>query len=198
MAGLVNNAGITSRCPVEACILDDARDLFEINLFGTIALTQKFLPLLRKDQGRIVFISSVLGILSVYGSSIYSASKRAMEGLVDALRIEVQPFGVSVSSVQPGYIQSLISDKVTIPVDKIPPEVFKTYQKYFDNVIEGRKNSKGIAGPPSLTSDVIRHALVDPYPRTRYAIGPVSKLLSAQVACFLSDILPDRLVDILI
>jgi len=196
MMGLVNNAGISLRVPCELIDLDEARRIFDINFFGVISVTKKFTPLIRKDHGRIIFVSSVLGFMSLYGSSLYSSTKHAMEGYVDAFRLEMLPFGVSVTSVLPGFIQSAIADKGFPTVNK-SSEAYKLYEIYIEKLSAKRKESFTIAGSPQLTSDAIKQALVDPYPKTRYAVGPVNKLLNADVALILAGILPDRLVDLL-
>jgi len=76
--GLVNNAGISSRCPLESVPIENAKWIFEVNFWGMLEVTQEFLPLIRQHKGRVVSVSSIAGLISVAGSSIYSASKRAL------------------------------------------------------------------------------------------------------------------------
>lgn len=82
--------------------LKDAQAIFDVNYFGLMRVTQKFLPLLRQSKGRIINVSSILGALTVQELGVYSSSKHAMESLSDALRRELRPLDVSVSVVQPG------------------------------------------------------------------------------------------------
>ncbi len=89
--------------PLEFHDLDDARAVFEVNVWGALGLTQLLLPTLRASQGRIVMVSSVAGEVVRPGSSIYSASKFALEAASDALRRELSPLGVSVSLVRFGF-----------------------------------------------------------------------------------------------
>lgn len=84
--------------------IKDAQALFDVNYFGLMRTTQKFLPLLRQSKGRIINVSSILGALTVQELGVYSASKHAMESLSDALRRELRPLDVSVSIVQPGEL----------------------------------------------------------------------------------------------
>src|SRR5205809_5130593 len=97
--GLVNNAGITVAGPVEYLPVDDVRRQFEVNVFGHLAVTQAFLPLIRKARGaRIVFMSSVGGrVPSSPFLSPYNASKHALESFGDALRVELAPWDIRVS-----------------------------------------------------------------------------------------------------
>jgi len=195
MVGVVNNAGIPGRYPIETMPLDVARNMFEINFFGAISLTQKFLPLIRKHQGRIVFISSINGITSLVGTGFYSASKRAMEGAVDSLRQEMLPFGVSVTSVLPGYIKTpIISKGVTNYKEIVSEELYQTYKLFFETAAAGRANEFKDAPGPQVTSEAILQALVEQYPRTRYYVGEVGDFPVKSLPILLG-IIPDRLLD---
>jgi NAD(P)-dependent dehydrogenase (short-subunit alcohol dehydrogenase family) len=103
---LVNNAGIAVGGPVEAIAVDRLRHQFEVNVFGLIAVTQAVLPRLRKAKGRIVMVSSMNGRIAIPLSGFYNASKFAVEGLGDNLRRELKPWGISVTLVEPGCIDT--------------------------------------------------------------------------------------------
>jgi len=196
LVGIVNNAGVAFRLPIELAPIGEIKSLFNINFFSTIEVTQTFLPLLRKHKGRVLFISSMTGLISVYGSGLYSGTKRAIESLVDSLRLEMNPFGVSVTSIIPGYIVTDIIDKFKTYQDfNIPDEKYQLYKYYLDNVREVRRNSYVNAPGPEVTSEVILHALSDPYPKTRYIVGPTGNHSTAQWSAMLSWILPDRWFD---
>ena len=111
LAGLVNNAGIAVPGPLELIPLDDFRRQLEVNVVGQLAVTQAFLPLLRKARGRIVNMSSVSGGLSAPYLGPYSASKFALEAITDALRLELRGVGVSVSAIDQGVNETPIRDK---------------------------------------------------------------------------------------
>src|SRR3954451_14285801 len=98
LAGLVNNAGIAVAAPLEFLPIDRFRQQLEINLIGQVAVTQAFLPALRRARGRIVFMSSIGGLIANPYMSPYHASKFGLEAVGDALRQEMRPFGVRVSS----------------------------------------------------------------------------------------------------
>src|SRR5947209_16873980 len=112
LIALVNNAGIPAAGPLELLPLDELRRVLEVNLIGVVAVTQAFLPLLKRARGRIVNISSVSGRVAMPFMGPYAASKFALEAVSDSLRRELLPFGVDVIVVEPGSVQSRIWDKV--------------------------------------------------------------------------------------
>jgi NAD(P)-dependent dehydrogenase (short-subunit alcohol dehydrogenase family) len=112
LMALVNNAGVPAAGPIELADLDEARSIFEVNLFGVIAVTQAFLPLLRASGGRVVNMSSVAGRFTFPFVGMYSASKHALEAVSDALRRELRSAGVDVVLVEPGSIDTPIWDRV--------------------------------------------------------------------------------------
>ena len=104
---LVNNAGFGDVGPVETMGLDRARAMFEVNVFGLVGLTQLVLPPMReRRRGRIVNLSSIAGRFVTPGAGWYGASKHALEGISDALRLELHQFGVQVVLVEPGLIRT--------------------------------------------------------------------------------------------
>ncbi len=105
--GLVNNAGVSVTGPLEEMPIDDWRRQFETNVFGVVAVTKAMLPQMRAaGAGRIVTIGSVAGRIASPFMSAYAASKHAVEGLSDSLRRELRPFGISVSVIRPGFINT--------------------------------------------------------------------------------------------
>ena len=104
---LVNNAGFGDVGPVETMGLERARAMFEVNVFGLVGLTQLVLPPMReRRRGRIVNLSSIAGRFVTPGAGWYGASKHALEGISDALRLELHQFGVQVVLVEPGLIRT--------------------------------------------------------------------------------------------
>src|SRR4029079_3011131 len=108
LGGLVNNAGIAIGSPLEVIDLSQLRKQLEVNVIGQIAVTQAFLPLLRRARGRIVNMGSIAGRGTIPLLGPYSASKFALEALTDALRMELQPWGIHVSIIEPGAIATRI------------------------------------------------------------------------------------------
>ena len=112
--GLINNAGISVAGPLELLPLSEVRTQFEVNVIGALAVTQTFLPLLRLRRGRLVNISSIAGLTATPFLGPYSSSKFALEAMSDALRLELAPWGISVSPVEPGAVQSQIWSRATM------------------------------------------------------------------------------------
>ena len=176
LAGLVNNAGVGFVSPLEFIPLDELRWMFEVNVFGLLAVTQTFLPLLRKGGGRIVNISSTASIFVAPFHGPYSASKLAVNGLADALRLELKPFGIQVSVIVCGSVQTPIWDKGDLLVDRImkrfPPQAMELYgepyrklRAYFSRI--------GKAGVPTEeAAGKIIHALTTRRAHHRYYVGP--------------------------
>jgi len=188
--GLVNNAGILDLGPVETTRVSDFRKVFEVNVFGVLALTKRCLPLVRRASGRIVNVSSVNGELSMPFASAYCASKFALEAASDALRMEVAPWGIGVSVIQPGVTASDIRDTAMAAWSErrsdMSQEQAKLYGEFFaatDNLVTGMKASA--AGPEDFCGSVT-HALTAEAPHTRYATGPDAAGLLELAA------LPDR------
>jgi NAD(P)-dependent dehydrogenase (short-subunit alcohol dehydrogenase family) len=194
LAGLVNNAGIARGGPVEALSIDALRQQLEVNLVGQVAVTQAMLPMLRAARGRVVFVSSIGGLVALPYLSPYAASKHGIEAVGDSLRREMMPFGVHVSLVEPGAVATPIWDKGSDQVDELrgraTPEqleaygpVMERFEKLFIEAGHG-----GVA--PDKVADAIEHALTATKPKTRYLVGRDAKLRAA-VARFL----PDRFLD---
>src|SRR5207244_1785125 len=112
LVALVNNAGVPAAGPLELVHLDELRRALEVNLIGVVAVTQAFLPLLKRARGRIVNISSVSGRVAMPFMGPYAASKFALEAVSDSLRRELLPFGVRVIVIEPGSFQTRIWSKV--------------------------------------------------------------------------------------
>ena len=121
LAGLVNNAGVTIPGPLEYLALDSFRQQIEINLIGQLAVTQACLPLIRLARGRIVTISSVAGRLTMPFNGAYSAAKHALEALSDTLRLELAPWGIQVSMIQPGTIATSMGAKLQRDTEPLSP-----------------------------------------------------------------------------
>ena len=142
--GLMNNAGIPGGGPVELTPISVIRNVLEVNVISVFAVTQAFLPLLRKSKGRIVNTGSVFGLIALPGTSVYSASKFAVEAISESLRVELRPFGISVSVIEPGAIATEIWKKKTAKskelISNANPDIYKLY----DSLMLFYKNSSKI------------------------------------------------------
>jgi NAD(P)-dependent dehydrogenase (short-subunit alcohol dehydrogenase family) len=195
--GLVNNAGISFRAPLEFVPLSECRRLYDINVFGLLAVTQAFLPLLRQSQGRIVNVGSITALMVTPFHGVYSSAKMAVKGITDALRLEVKPFDIEVSLMIYGGVQTALWDRVarstTELTSQFPPEFHELYavrqQKALDYFFARGRN--GLL--PEKAAEPIIHALTARNPKRTYYVGPDAKLYH-----LLANLLSDRLRDWLI
>jgi len=138
LKGLVNNAGIVVGGPLETVPLDALRKQLEVNVVGQIAVTQAFLPLLRRGEGRIVNMSSISGGIASPYLGPYCASKFALEALSDSLRMELRHSSVKVSLVEPVSVATPIWDKSLAAADNLAEQVseesLKPYQADLDAI----------------------------------------------------------------
>jgi NAD(P)-dependent dehydrogenase (short-subunit alcohol dehydrogenase family) len=196
LAGLVNNAGATLPGPVEFVTLDELRRQFEINTFGHVAVTQAFMPMLRRATGRIVFVGSVGGRTALPFIGPYAGSKAAIASLAVSLRQELAPWGMHVSVVEPGTVATPIWDKgdesVKRAVESMPPEGRERYGRSMEQGNETVLKLARRGVKPDRVARVIESALTSRRPRTRYLVG------DAWIQYPLSRLLPDRLFDRLV
>jgi NAD(P)-dependent dehydrogenase (short-subunit alcohol dehydrogenase family) len=131
LAGLVNNAGVALAGPLEFLPIAVLRRQLEINVIGQVAVTQAFLPLIRRAGGRIIFISSVSGRSALPFTGAYAASKHALEAAADALRVELRPWRLRVVLVEPGVIETPIwqtsMHAALAYLDTLPPDATTYY-----------------------------------------------------------------------
>ncbi len=133
--GLVNNAGIAVAATVEHVPLDTLREQFEVNFFGIVRVTQACLPLLKRARGRIVMISSQNGRIAMPLMGPYCASKFALEGLSDALRLEVAPLGVSVTLIEPGAVATPIWERSLARAQRLRSAMPESAQREYARLI---------------------------------------------------------------
>jgi NAD(P)-dependent dehydrogenase (short-subunit alcohol dehydrogenase family) len=198
LVGLVNNAGVGGGGPVEFIPIDHFREVLDVNVVGQVAVTQAFLPLIRKAQGTIVFIASIGGRIAAPFLSPYSASKFGVEALGDSLRREVSPWGIDVVVVEPGSIKTEIwakgQETQTEQLKQMPASARRLYGKQIKNwtkVFLVDNPARGIA--PEKVADVIAKALRSNRPKPRYLVGT-----DAKVGAKLHAALPKRTFDRLV
>ena len=179
--GLINNAAIAIGGPVEISAMEIIKKQFEVNLFGQIKVIQKFLPLLRMGRGRVINISSTNGFLSFTFMGIYCSTKFAFEAISDALRIELRPWNIPVSVINPDKIKSNIWQKSI----KISNEYFNAlnekskalYENSFNRFIETVKKIEQSALPPEIIGKAVLKALNSVKPKFRYLPGKDTKFI---------------------
>lgn len=188
---LINNAGYGSYGAMEDIPLDDARGQFEVNLFGAARLTQLVLPHMRDQRaGYVVNISSMGGKIYFPLGTWYHASKHALEGWSDALRLELAPFGIHVVIIEPGAIRTEFGDVMIAPMMERSGST--AYAGLAERVRKMTVDSyeKGGSSPPSVVAQAIVGALGARRPKTRYAVGKYARPLM-----FLRKWLGDRMFD---
>jgi NAD(P)-dependent dehydrogenase (short-subunit alcohol dehydrogenase family) len=176
---LVNNAGYALQGPVEEASLDSVRAQFETNVFGLTRLCQLVLPGMRAARsGRIINIGSMGGRFAFPGGAFYHASKHAVEAISDALRLEVAPFGVHVSLVQPGPVVSAFVDSAVDSVGTGDGPYAEFNQALVDRYRQAYDGSAAnLEISPEKVADVIASAATSSHPRSRYAVGAMAKTL---------------------
>jgi NAD(P)-dependent dehydrogenase (short-subunit alcohol dehydrogenase family) len=199
LAGLVNNAGIAVAAPLEFLPIDRLRQQLEINLIGQAAVTQAFLPALRRARGRIVNVSSIGGRVALPLLSPYNASKFGLEGLSDSLRRELRPQGIDVILIEPGGVKTPIWNKAGQLADEMlaegmPAEAERIYGRMIEAVRAQTAKIEHERGmEPREVAEAIGAALTASRPRTRYLVGRDAKIRGP-----MAKILPDRVMDRLI
>lgn len=197
LQGLVNNAGIVVSGMLELLPLDELRRQFEVNVFGQVGVTQALLPLLRKGGGRVVNMGSIAGRLAAPFIGAYSASKFALEAVTDALRLELRPWKIHVSIIEPGSIATPIWEKSANAAGnllrRIPRENRELYREAIDAVSKAAAKHGAAGIPPIEVAKAVAHALTAKKPKTRYLVGG-----DAKSRALLNKLIPDRAMDALI
>ncbi len=194
LVGLVNNAGVAVGSPIEFVPLDELRRQLEVNVVGQVAVTQAFLPCIRQAKGRIINVSSIGGRLAGPNIGAYHASKFALEGITDTLRIELKRWGIEVISIEPGSIRTPIWETSTALAKQLfaqmPPQFRELYPDMEAITEKLATNSTKGGILPEKVAEVIARALTTPHPKTRYLVGPDARIAGTIIAR-----LPDRLRD---
>ncbi len=192
LAGLVNNAGVAFDVPLECVDMGTLRQQLEVNAIAPVAVTQAFLPLLRRERGRVVNVSSINGRVASPFSGPYCMSKFALEAFTDCLRQELADWQMHVAVIEPGSIDTAMWDKgreydwsaVASKHDlDLYADGYQAYRKFSDKIA-----SQAI--PCDAVSQAVFHALTAKRPRTRYLVGT-----DARVYARLAQICPDRVLD---
>lgn len=192
---LINNAGYGSYGALEDTPLPEAQAQFDVNVFGLARLTQLVLPHMRaQGHGTIINVSSMGGRLATPLGCWYHASKYAVEGLSDALRLEAEPLGIHVVLIEPGSIQTdwgaIAADKLVATSGSGPYE--RQANAVADRLRASSQPGASLTSPPSVIANAITAACTARRPKTRYVVGAGARPLIA-----LSRLLPDRTFDAL-
>lgn len=191
--GLVNNAGVSAMGPFEKLPIEEWRTLYETNIFGLAAVTKAVLPQMRRaGRGRIVNIGSITGRIASPFQSVYASSKHAVEGLSDSLRRELAPYGIKVSVVRPGAINTPFGaherDMLERYVNDEPyGDQVKTFLAWFEK-------QHPTAPPPIIVAEAVHDALTAERPHSRYT-APKQMMGALALRNLLPSALTDRILE---
>ncbi|MGW0436840.1 SDR family NAD(P)-dependent oxidoreductase [Micromonospora sp. NPDC003197] len=192
---LVNNAGIQVNAPVESLPMAQWRWVFEVNLFGHIAVTQALLPALLRSKGRVINISSVGGKIAMPTYGAYAGAKFALEAVSDSLRREVAPLGVQVVVVEPGGVRTEMAARGIATANQLAAQMTPEQDERYGSLVQAINTLMASGTAAGLTADaaarVIAKVVTTRRPRTRYTIGRDAALLT-RLARMLSDRALDR------
>jgi NAD(P)-dependent dehydrogenase (short-subunit alcohol dehydrogenase family) len=173
--GLVNNAGTALAMPLEFLPLDQLRCQLEVNLVGHVAVTQALLPNLRAARGRIVNVGSIAGRSALPFLGAYAASKHALEAFTDSLRVELRPFGIAVTVIEPGTIATPIwrkgGERFQELAAELPAELAELYGERMAAFREAAAAAGQRAEPADDVAIVVERALTIERPKARYVVG---------------------------
>ena len=173
---LINNAGFGMYGAIEDTTISDARYQFEVNIFGLASLTQKILPYMRsKKAGTVINISSVGGKIYTPLGAWYHATKHALEGWSDCLRLEVSQFGINVVIIEPGIITTEFGDVMSGPMLKRSGNTAYGSLAQKIAVATARNYAQGQGSPSTVISVLVSKILKTNGPKTRYSIGKLAK-----------------------
>jgi NAD(P)-dependent dehydrogenase (short-subunit alcohol dehydrogenase family) len=180
--------------PLEAVALDDLRTQLEVNVVGQLAVTQAVLPLLREATGRIVFVGSVSGRVASPFMGPYNASKFALEGVADALRMELRRWGIRVVLVEPGSMDTDLWRGALDTADEVEAKLRPEHRELYRSQMRAMRRTvariRKRTSSPDKVADVVEIALTTARPKARYLVGA-----DARVQVALRSALPTRVVD---
>ncbi len=184
---VINCAGFLLCGAVEDATIEEAKALFETNFFGVLRVCRAALPALRLHGGHIVNISGLAGVVALPFAAHYSASKFAVEGLSEGLRLEARPFGVKVVLVEPSYIHTKLMAKRRTAVAARTG----VYVSAFDRLMRKGEETTAAAPSPDCVALLIEHVLNNPDPKLRYTAGSFER----RHIPLLKRILPQRMFE---
>jgi NAD(P)-dependent dehydrogenase (short-subunit alcohol dehydrogenase family) len=183
---VINNAGMGIAGPLENTTTEHAKAQFEVNFFAALRVCRAALPAMRSQQrGYIVNIGSIGGILALPYQSMYSASKFALEGMSEALRMEVRRFGIRVVLIEPGDFKTELTQNRTVT------QVGEAYRGSFQSALAKTTHDEQHGAGPEKIARLVHRVVNQSHPRLRYTIGPAPQL----AAVWLKRLLPNSLVE---
>jgi NAD(P)-dependent dehydrogenase (short-subunit alcohol dehydrogenase family) len=167
---LVNNAGYALGGALEDLSMEEIKAQYETNLLGLIRVTQSVLPIMRRQKsGIIVNLSSGAGIFGIPGASAYSSTKFAVEGLSESIAYELEPFGIKLVLIEPGFIRTNFANAMVIAKKAQDPT--SPYSQMMQRIAANSTEATKSGSPAGLVAKVILDAVTNPNPNLRYLVG---------------------------
>jgi NAD(P)-dependent dehydrogenase (short-subunit alcohol dehydrogenase family) len=171
---LVNNAGVGLLGGAEESSTVQAQALFDVNVFGVLRVTNAVLPAMRRQgKGRIVNLSSVLGLIPAPYSALYASTKHAVEGYSESLDHELRPFGIRVVLVEPAYTRTSFEENLARPDQSL--EIYDAARAGMDVIL---RKAMETGDAPEIVAGTVLKAATDSVPRRRYAAGKMARQVS--------------------
>jgi NAD(P)-dependent dehydrogenase (short-subunit alcohol dehydrogenase family) len=192
LGGVVNNAGIAQVGPLEYLGQEQWQYQFDVNVLGAVAVTREMLPLVRRGAGRLIFVGSIGGRLAPPLLGPYCASKFALEGLTEALRHELRPWGIPVVLLVPGTVRTAIWSKTRDQVEalsrQLPAEALERYGAFFHQFGQSVDQQQRTGLDVEVVTRIALRAMTAAKPRPRYVIGAEAHMVE-----LLTRVLPSRI-----
>lgn len=186
---VVNNAGMGIAGPVESTSIEQAKGQFEVNFFGVFRVCRAVLPAMRRQRsGYIINIGSIGGLLAIPYQSMYSASKFALEGLSEALRMEVRPFGIRVVIIEPGDHKTGLTENRQFTEISIATDA---YSPSFEAALLKTAHDEQSGSGPEQIARLLYRIVNQRHPRLRYTIGPIPQ----RAAVWLKRLMPYSILE---
>jgi short-subunit dehydrogenase len=186
---LINSAGFGIAGAVEDTTMEEVASQFEVNFFGTVRVCRAVLPAMRtQGAGYIVNIGSIGGLIAIPFQAFYSASKFALEGLSESLRIEARPFGIHVALIEPGDHRTGFTQNRRSTAAATGESA---YRNRFERAIARMASDEQNGPKPDAIARLVQKVIDNPRPRLRYTVGPASQ----RAAVWLKRLLPNRIVE---
>lgn len=194
LSGIVNNAAVGGSVgPLESVQIEQVRACMEVNVFGHLQMTQAFLPIVREQAGRLIFVGSAAGRVALGFMGPYPVTKFALVALCDCLRRELKATGVPVCLIEPGMVATAILSKAEKELDETVSAMSEKMVTMYGRRMEAVKRMMGRAAsraiPPERVAFIIQKALEDKRPKPRYLVG------KEPYFAMLARVLPDRFID---
>jgi short-subunit dehydrogenase len=191
---LINNAGIHVAGAIELLEATEYNRQFDVNFFGTLKLIQSVLPIMRNQKkGSIINISSIGGLMGLPFQGIYSASKFALEGLSESLRLEVKKFGINVVLVEPGDFCTPITNNRIVNTESL---TLAPYKYQFAKTLQVIEEDERDGSDPAIIAKLISRIILNKHPKQRYSAGTFVERVAVKIKRIVPAMLFEKILKI--